>query len=320
MSSEVGPQSPHLDYLARLEGVHATQSEVLFTLLGRGRGAFIQRGWVTPGDYLTHVMVPFFGSEQEVEVEIDEDAGVYRYRSLQVRGRIIVEPLAEIALYAWQVEVWLDDLADLIGIEPRRRSVRRVRVPDHLWHLGEVRIAGTHDFAPVFVGRRLEQAPESEVRAVLADARWPRGGVFLRHGATAANLPGDHVARGLSDFILQDEDGQDAFDADGLDRVLRGFVSPSGVPEPKQFIQANRLKLPHFSESLELSDERARIVQLAWGTDGYAPPTVSWAEINLQARTGYQSFDDAFDKGCPCPRDQVFDRVGYGKYRLRRDP
>ena len=100
MSSEAGPPSPHLDYLARLEGVHATQSEVLFTPLGRGRGAFIQRGWITPGDYLTHVMVPFFGSEQEVEVEIDEDAGVYRYRSLQVQGRIVVEPLAEIALYA----------------------------------------------------------------------------------------------------------------------------------------------------------------------------------------------------------------------------
>ena len=86
MSSDAYPLSPYLDYLARLEGLRTTQARVLFTLLGRGRGAFLQRGWVTPGDYLTHVMVPFFGSEQEVEVQIDEDAGVYRYRSLQVRG------------------------------------------------------------------------------------------------------------------------------------------------------------------------------------------------------------------------------------------
>ena len=96
-------------------------------------------------------MVPFLDSEQEVEVDIDVDAAVYRYRSLQQRSRIVERPLSEITLYSLQVDMWLTDMASLIGIEARHLSRNRSCVPGHLWHLGDVRIAGTHDFAPVFV-------------------------------------------------------------------------------------------------------------------------------------------------------------------------
>ena len=312
--------SPHLQYLAALEGRTSLRSRSLAITVGQQREAFLARGWLTPGDCLTHLMVPFLDSECEVEAEIDEGAGVYRYRSLQVRGRIVEGPLSEIRLYAWQVERWLDELATLIGIEARHRSTRQELVPEHLWHLGEVRVAGTHRFAPVFVARRWMWVPEEEMRAALTDTRWPRGGVVLRLAPAPLNLPGGHVARGLVDFLVPGNDGEEVFDADTFDRVLRGFVTLGDDPEPKQFLNGNRLKLPHFPQSIELSHVRAKIVSLMWGVDGHAPPSLSWSEVNTRAGTGYQSFEDAFAEDCPCPRSQVFDRIEYGKYRLRRDP
>lgn len=181
-------------------------------------------------------------------------------------------------------------------------------------------MAETHTFAPLFVVHRLNRAPESALRAVLADARWPRWGVVFRHQPEVRDLPGGHVVRGLGDFLIQDDHGEDVFDRLALSRVLRGFVTPSDHPEPRQFLQGNRLKLPHFPTSVELSDERAKIIRILWGVDGYPPPVMSWTQVNTQAATGYQSFDDAFDQHCPCPRREVIERVGYGKYRLRRDP
>ena len=150
-SDDATAKSAHLSFLAALERLPRVDSRVRAAELGRCRPTFLQRRWITEEDYLTHLMVPVLDSEQEVEVEIDHDAAVYRYRSPQQRSRTVERPLADIALYTFQVDAWLADLASLIGIEDRRRSDRRHRVPGHLWHLGEVRIACTHDFAPVFV-------------------------------------------------------------------------------------------------------------------------------------------------------------------------
>lgn len=309
--------SAYLGYLATLERVRSVEPRVLATTIGRQRAEFIRRGWAIEDGYLTHVMVPFRDSEEEVEADVDEDAGVFRYRSPQQRSRIIERPLADIALYRLRVDAWLDNLSGLIGIEPRHLPRQRARVPDHLWHLGDMRIAGTHDFAPVFVGRLWERAPDAEVTSVLCDAIWPRGGVLLRHRPTNSGLPRDHVMRDLGDFIRVD-DGQDVFDASAFDRVLRGYVTPSGEPEPLQFFQGNRLKLPHFTASRELSSERAKIIKQMWGVLGKPAPEMSWAEVNGIANTGYQSFDDAF--GGKAEREDVIDLVRRGKYRVRRNP
>lgn len=309
--------SAHLHFLATLERSPRIDYRVMAGALGRCIPEFLHRRWITADDYLTHVMVPFLDSEQEVEVEIDVDAAVYRYRSLQQRSRILERPLAEIVLYSLQMDTWLADLASLIGIEPRHISRSRSCVPEHLWHLGDVRIAGTHDFAPVFVARAWERAPEEAVRTVLGDAIWARSGLLLRHGQSPALLPRDHVMRGLDEFVRVD-DGQDVFDASALDRVLRGHVTHSGVPEPLQFFQGSRLKLPHFVVSRELAPERAKIIKQMWGVEGKAAPEMSWAEVNGIANTGYQSFDDAF--GGKAEREDVIDLVKRGKYRVRRNP
>ena len=161
--------SAHLSFLAVLERLPRVDSRVMAAALRQCRTVFLQRRWITEEDYLTHVMVPVLDSEQEVEVEIDQDAAVYRYRSPQQRSRTVEQPLADIALYALQVDAWLSDMASLVGIEDRRRSDRQHRVPGHLWHLGEVRIRGTHDFAPVFVARAWERAPVAAMTSVLSD-------------------------------------------------------------------------------------------------------------------------------------------------------
>ena len=309
--------SVHLHFLAALERLQRIDSRMMAGTFGGYATDFLRRRWITEEEHLTHVMVPFRDSQQEVEVEIDVDAAVYRYRSPQQRSRVLERPLAEIALYSLQVDAWLTDLASLIGIDARHLSCRRSCVPGYIWHLGEVRIVGTHDFAPVFVARAWERAPEDAVRTVLGDAIWARGGVLLRHGRSPASLPRDHVMRALDEFVRVD-DGQDVFDASAFDRVLRGYVTPSGVPEPLQFFQGNRLKLPHFAASRELSPERAKIIKQMWGVEGKAAPEMSWAEVNGIANTGYQSFDDAF--GGKAEREDVIDLVKRGKYRVRRNP
>lgn len=309
--------SPHLSFFLALENLPRLDEPVLATSLGRHCHQFLQRRWIMPAGHLTHVMVPFLDSEQEVEVEVDEETGRFSYRSLQ-NGRLVAQPLADIALYSIQMDSWLADLAALFGIEDRRRSTNQCCTPDHLWHLGEQRIAGTHDFAPVFVGRAWSRAPQDKTHAVLADAVWPRAGVVLRPRRSDASLPRDHAIRGLDEFVRV-VNGADEFDTDAFDRVLRGYVTAVGVPEPVQFFNGTRLKLPHFTASMELSDARAKIIKQMWGTEGSAPPVMSWAEVNgaVTVNTGFQSFDDAF--GGKAAREEVIELVKRGKYRVRRD-
>ncbi len=215
-----------------------------------------------------------FARAFDLEADIDEDAGVFRYRSPQQRSRIITRPLSDIVLYALRIDTWPTDLCSLIGIKQRQLSQQRTRVPDHLWHLGNARIAGTHDFAPVFVGRLWERALASETTPVLCDPVWPRGGVLLRHRPSSDSLPRDHVMRSLNDFVRV-EDGQDVFDASAFDRVLRGFVTASRDDEPEQFLQGLRVKLPHFEKSRLVSEIRAAILKFMWGVEGKTPPAMS---------------------------------------------
>lgn len=308
--------SAYLEYFNTLERVRSVEPRVIATTVGHHRAEFVRRRWVVEDGYLTRVMVPFLDSEEEVEADIDEDAGVFRYRSPQQRSRIVTRPLSDIVLYALRIDTWLTDLCSLIGIEPRQLSQRRTRVPDHLWHLGNARIAGTHDFAPVFVGRLWERAPAAETTPVLCDAAWPRGGVLLRHRPSSDSLPRDHVMRSLIDFIRV-EDGQDVFDASAFDRVLRGFVTSNGDAEPEQFLQGTRVKLPHFEKSRLVSDTRAAILKFMWGVEGKTPPAMKWAEVKSKVDCGYRSFDEAFGDKATREEYLLLVKAG-GHYQVRR--
>lgn len=69
----------------------------------------------------------------------------------------LVQPLNEIALCGIQIERWLTDLARMVGIEDRRRASRPCLTPQHLWHLGDLRVAGTHDLPWVPAGRAVRR-------------------------------------------------------------------------------------------------------------------------------------------------------------------
>ena len=284
--------SLHLRFFTAIDRLSSLDTPVLATTFGRDRSQLLQRGWITDEGHLTHVMAPFLDSECEVEIEVDPDAGCYRYRS-PLDGRTVVQPLNEIALCGIQIERWLTDLARMVGIEDRRRASRPCLTPQHLWHLGDLRVAGTHDFAPVFVGRAWARAPAVNTSSVLADPAWLRGGVILQARQVQADLPRDHVIRALDEFVRLD-DGQDVFDASAFDRVLRGYVTPSGESEPLQYLQGTRVKLPHFASSRLVSDTRAAILKVMWGVEGKTPPAMKWADVKTQVHSAARSFDEAF--------------------------
>lgn len=306
----------HLSYLQILEHTHDIRLRLMATDLGLHLPQFLKRGWVTEDGYLTHVMVPWLDSEMEVEAEIDETAQVWRYRSPCHPSRLIEQPLNKIRRYALQINTWLDDLGNLIGIETRKLSQRKTCVSNHLWHLGDARIGNTHNFAPIFVGRRWQHAPATEVSAALSDSIWPCSGVLLQHhAAVSTNLPREHVIRGLCDFHQAGEEAHGAFNAAAFDRVLRGFVTSDGTPEPEQFLQGRRVKLPHFEVSRVVSKQQAKILKIMWG-EGKTPPAMKWSEVNQKLSSGHHSFDDAF--GDKTTREEYLARVKRGHYQVRR--
>jgi hypothetical protein len=309
----------HLAFLAILEQAGDLAKPVCAFRMGRCADDFVERRWLRPAHaYLTRQMVSFLDGEIEVEVEIDEDAGVYRYRSPQWRSRILARPLSEIALYDFHVDAWLHDLGKWIGLEEDSPK-DQTRIPGHLWHLGDFRVCTTAEPAPVLIARRLQFALPEALSSVLADPAWGRRGVVLMRERPSLPLPGVHEARAFSEFIGPQE-GNGQFDSAAFVRVLRSLAPPSASDERTQYLDGNDLKLPHFEKAIRLSPARARIVKASWGTDGYPSPIVTWAEIKIAAHSSYQSFDDAFKDCKDIEREDVFDLIDHGKYRLRRTP
>lgn len=308
----------YLAFLAALEQASDLTKPVCAFRMGRCADDFVERRWLRPAHaYLTRQMVSFLDGEIEVEVEIDEDAGVYRYRSPQWRSRILARPLSEIALYDFHVDAWLHDLGKWIGLEEDSPK-DQTRIPGHLWHLGDFRVCTTAEPAPVLIARRLQFASPEALSSVLADPAWGRRGVVLMRERPSLPLPGVHEARAFSEFIGPQK-GNGQFDSAAFVRVLCSLAPPGASDERTQYLDGNDLKLPHFEKAIRLSPARARIVKASWGTDGYPSPIVTWAEIKIPAHSSYQSFDDAFRDG-KLKREDVFDLIDHGKYRLRRTP
>lgn len=313
-----GAGAAHLAFLAALEQAGDLAKPVCAFRMGRRGDDFVQRRWLRPAHaYLTRQMVSFLDGEIEVEVEIDEDAGVYRYRSPQWRSRILSRPLQEIALYDFCVEAWLRDLAEWIGLENADVKAQ-ARIPHHLWHLGDFRVGKTTEPVPVLIARRLASVSPDTLSSVLADPAWGRRGMVLMRERPSLPLPGTHEVRALSEFIGPPE-GEDRFDSAAFARVVRSLATPSHVSEPEQFWDGRLLKLPHFDGVKSLTGERAKIINVMWGSDGSPPPIKKWVEANEIANTGYSSFADAFNWDGLTWKD-FFTRESHGKYRLRRNP
>jgi hypothetical protein len=307
--------SPFVRLIELLDSLQDVHTEFFENKLQRYRVELLSREWVRVAGYSSFHMADFFGDEVEVEIEIDETAEVYRYQNPQRRRHTVVAPLWEVTHYNVCIDKWLDDLSDFIGIEPSRKSIKREQLAGHLWHLGEVRVGSTHRFAQVYIARRSQDQIRDQIKAVLDDKVDPGNGILFVDKVSNPKLFGEHIERCLADLVEFDGN-QSTFNRQALDRILMRYASIRAENTPDEYFDGNLLKLAHIAQPLKLTDEQFKIVSQMWGSPDKNPPVRPWAEANEAAKTGYQSFEDAF--GSAAKRDLVFQRVGRGKYRIRR--
>ena len=152
---------------------------------------------------------------------------------------------------------------------------------------------------------------------MLDDKVDPGSGILFVDKASNPKAFGGHVERCFADLVAFDG-SQSTFNTEALDRILMRYASIKAEDEPPQYFEGSRFRLTHFEQSMVLTDEQAKVVKHMWGAPHKLPPVMSWSEVNKQAKTGYQSFDDAF--GGLDARELVIEKVAYGKYRIRRSP
>jgi hypothetical protein len=301
-------------FLAALERLRTMGTQVLGVSVGYDRKEFEQRGWIKANGYLTHVMVPFLDSEEEVEADIDEAAGVYRYRSPQRRTRLVTRPLADIRLYMVRLDAFFDHLTQLLGIEPSRAARRRCIVPDHLCYLGDRRIQGTHAFAPMFFGRVLNRASAGAIHGALSDPIFERDGIVLALVNAVLPLPNGHRLRPIDDLLVTGEDGAQ-FDLAALDRVLRGLPADANA-EPDEWFdyRTGSLKLTHFERVEKIEGTQLDIIKLFWTVPRSAE--LEWKDVKVRANSASRTIDDAF--GGKPRREHFIEKPRRARYRLRR--
>jgi hypothetical protein len=307
--------SPFVRLIELLDSLQDVHTEFFENKLQSHRAELLSRGWVRVVGYSSFHMAELFGDEMEVEVEIDEAAEVYRYPNPQRRGHIVVAPLWEVTHYSVCMDKWLEDLGDFIGLEPGAMIKKRELISGHLWHLGAVRVGKTHKLVQVYVARNSQGEASAQIKALLDDKVDPGSGILFVDKASSPKLYGEHIERCFADLV--EFDGSNStFDRNALDRILMRYASIKAESEPQEYFEVNRLKLAHFTKSLVLSDEQSNIIKHMWGAPQKLPPVMSWSAVNKLAKTGYQSFDDAFVD--QARREHVIEKVGYGKYCVRR--
>lgn len=299
--------------LFALERLHTPSDRVLGTNIGGTHVVLATHECLMPDGHLTHVMAPFLDSDEEVEVEIDEAAGVYRYFSPRQRTRVVTRPLAEIALYRFRLDAIFDHLTTLLDIRPTATTRRRCLVDGHLWYLGAFRIGKAS--APVFYGRALPAAPAGSIETALADYLLGSGGVVLTPTVPRLALPLRRQLRAIDDLLYM-EDGQERFDLDGLGRILSGLPAESENLPDEWFDEAQgRLKLRHLPEAKSFEGIQKKIISIFWKARDGAP--LRWTE-DVKAQSG--SVAPTLDKamGGKEKREPYIDLVMRGHYRLRR--
>lgn len=302
--------------LQRLEQMGALDSTLIGSTLGDLRQPLLDRGWIAPIGYLSHVDVEVWDDvKEEVEVEIDEAAGVYRHPHPHRPRFIQTRPLTDITRYRFQPGGFFDHLAVLLDIEPRFQSRRRCLLPDHLWYLGDIRVGGGHAFAPVFLGRLLRRAGQEPIAQALSDPALGTGGVVLALTDPKWSLPNAHQVRRVADLLVS-ENGVERLDREMLDRVLVGLpADPADEPEEWFDAKNGRLMLRHLEAPVTFKDIQAKIIEICWkARDGFP---LEWTS-EVKGRSG--SVSPTIDKamGGKERRELFIETVTRGKYRLRR--
>ncbi len=272
--------------------------------------------WFIPDGHLTHVVVPFLDSDDEVEVTVNEDTQQYQYVSLQQSRRVVTRPLAEIILYQVNLNAILDHLASMLNIRQTATTRRQCLVPGHLWYLGEFRIGNTAASAPIFYGRALSAAPSSLLEERLTSAIHEHAGIVLTPNIPTTTFSTRHPPRSMNDF-LHTVDGNETFDVVALTRVLTGASSAEHGQADESFDEIEgRLKLRHLPKTETFSGIQKKIIAIFWrARDG---DCLEWTQdVKTQSGSVATTLDKAM--GGKERRELYIEHTGTrGCYRLRR--
>ena len=298
----------YAEFLACLEHARNVDVNVVADELRGCAEQFATRRWIIRDGYQMSILVPVLNTEEEVDVAVDEERGTYSYRSPAHPRRFLTRPLEDISTYAFNVDAWLDAIAEILEIENAHRARGRDVIDGHLWHVGNLRVGRSHQFAPVYVARRLAQCTE-DWRKPMVDAVRPGHGIVLTAGEIDAEFPNGHQRCGLDAILIADPDGITC-DRDVLDRLLRGV--PVDVTDPEEWFdeRTGELNLVHMAAPKVFKGKQKAVIATFWKAREQA--SLKWSEVI--ERTGCSKDPDS---ALGADWNQWIEKTAYARYRIR---
>ena len=270
----------HSEYLLVLEHVRSLEERLLADELRGQAVAFLSRRWMVADGHLTHILVQVLDSEQEVAVDIDDNRQTYSYQSPGFRGRVVTRPLADITLYAINLDAWMDEVCKVLEIEPSQRARSREIITGHLWHLGNIRVGNTHRHAPVYLARRMN-ASDQELRQALLSAMRPGQGVVLTAHDVDTGLPNSHQTCGIDRLLVNAGEGI-TYDADLLQRLLKGTAADADDPEEYFDSDTGELKLACVGDPKMFKGMQKNVIAMFW--KARQQNSLKWSDVVTQTR------------------------------------
>ena len=252
--------------------------------------------------------MPVLNAEEEVEVAVDEESGTYNYPSPAQPRRFLTRPLEDISTYAFNVDAWLDAMAEILDIENAHRARRRDIIDGHLWHVGNLRVGRTHHFAPVYVARRLAHCADDWRKPMFDPAR-PGHGIVITAGELDTEFPNGHQRCGLDALLIADADGI-ACDHDVLNRLLRGVPADAADPDEWFEERTGELKLAHMAKSKVFKGKQRAVIAAFWKARNQA--SLKWSDVITQTRCSKDP-----DSALGSDWKQWIEKTAYGRYRIR---
>ena len=300
--------SSHSEFLIALEYARSIEQRMEAQQWRGCCDQFLQRRWIINDGHLTTLMVSVLGSEEEVDIEVDEAAGTFSYRSPGMKARTVTRALSDIAIYVANLDAWFDELIDMFEIENSRRARKRCVIPDQLWHLGDLRVPRSHQFAPLYVARQVDRRGHDLNRALLDPIR-PGQGIVMTALESSLDLPNGHQAVELDRLLVNGGTGLQC-DVELLTRLLRG-VSADVEDRDEYFDErAGELKLGHMEKSKNFVGKQKKVIALFWKERHQSAR--KWSEVIALTDCGKDP-DSVFGKGV---WSQWLERID-GRYHLR---
>ena len=300
----------HSEFLLVLERARSLEERLSSDDLRGHAAAFLARRWVIADGYLTHILVPVLDSEQEVAIDVDDDLQTYCYQSPGCRGRVVTRPLADITLYAVNIDAWMGEICDLLEIEPSQRARNREVIADHLWHLGNIRVGNTHRHAPVYLARRIN-ATDHELRQALLSAKRPGQGIVLTAHDVDLELPNSHQTCGIDRLLVKSSDDI-TYDAELLHRLLKGVAADADDPDEYFDVDTGELKLAHIAEPKAFKGKQKDVIAMFWKSR--QQHGIKWSDVTTRTSCGKDP-DSVFGPDWSIWLERIKDQRGY--YRLR---